>query len=130
MQLDDILANVADQDKGRELEIVEPFSGQPTGMKFTVVGPDSDTARRARIRLADELAEMADNDGRISAEHREKARRNCLAAHVIRWSNVTEDGKEVPFNTKNLLTLLRVQWVEIQVDAFAADRRNFVPEAR
>lgn len=129
MQLDDILANVRDQDKGRDCAIVDPFTGKPTGMVFTIVGPDSDTAHRARLRLADELAEMADIDGRVSGEHREKARRNCLAAHVIRWSGVAEDGKEVPFTTKNLLTLLKVQWVEQQADAFAADRRNFRPEA-
>ena len=124
MQLDDILANVRDQDKGRELELVEPFTGNPTGMKLVVVGPDSDTAHRARIRLADELAELADTDGIVSAENREKARRNCLAAHVIRW-DVNEEGQPVPFTTKNLLVLLRVQWIEAQVDAFAADRRNF-----
>ena len=124
MQLEDVLANVADQDKGRELELVSPFDGAPTGMKLWLVGPDSDTAHRARIKLADELAEAADADGRVSAEAREKARRNCLAAHVIRWE-VSEDGKPVPFNTKNLVTLLRVTWIEEQADAFAADRRNF-----
>lgn len=128
MQLEDILANVSDQDKGRELEIVDPFTGAPTGMVFIVVGPDSDTAHRARIRLSDELAEMADVDGRVSAEHREKARRNCLAAHVIRWSGVIEGGKEVPFGTRSLLILLKVSWIEQQVDAFASDRRNFRPE--
>jgi hypothetical protein len=42
---------------------------------------------------------------------------------------VVEDGKEVPFTTKNLLTLLKVQWIEMQVDAFAVDRRNFRPGA-
>lgn len=128
MQLDEIHANIADQDKGREMELVEPFTGTPTGMKLVVVGPDSDTAHRARIRLADELAEMADVDGRVSAENREKARRNSLAAHVLRW-NVEEGGSPVTFNTKNLLTLLKVSWIEQQVDAFAADRRNFRPEA-
>lgn len=128
MQLDDILANVADQDKGREMDLVDPFTSKPTGMKMTLVGPDSDTAHRARIRLSDELAEMADIDGRVSAEHREKARRNCLAAHVIGW-DVQEDGKPVAFNTKSLLVLLRVPWIEQQVDAFAGDRRNFGPVA-
>ena len=131
MQLEDVLNNVRDQERGRDLEIVDPFTGEPTGMVFTIVGPDSDTAHRARIALSDELAEMADADGRVSAENREKARRNCLAAHVIRWNvmegAVDDISKPVPFTTKNLLTLLKVQWIEQQVDAFAADRRNFRP---
>lgn len=129
MQLDDIMANVADQDRGRVLELVDPFDGKPTGMKLWIAGPDSDTAHRARIRLADELADMADADGRVSAEHREKARRNCLAAHVLCWDGVEDEGKPITFSTKALLILLRVQWIEQQVDAFAGDRRNFRPEA-
>lgn len=127
MQLESIFANVADQDKGRELELVDPFSGKPTGLKLWIVGPDSDTARRASLRLADELAEYADYQGRVSAEHREKARLNCLAAHVLRW-DVQEEGKPVPFSTANLLRILRVPWVQYQVDGFAADRANFKPE--
>jgi hypothetical protein len=128
MQLDEIFANVADQDKGRELELVDPFTAEGTGLKLWVAGPDSDVARRASLRLADELAEGADLNGRVSAENREKARLNCLAAHVLRW-DVQESDKDVPFNTANLLKLLRVQWVQFQVDAFAADRTNFKPTA-
>ncbi len=123
MTLDEILSNVADQDRGAMLELADPVSGVPTGIKLWIVGPDSDTAHRARIALADELAEMADIDGRVTGEQREKARLNCLARHVLRWE-IVEDGQPVPFNTKNLLRLLRVQWVEQQVDAFAADRRS------
>jgi len=121
MQLDEILNNVADQDRGREFELLDPVEGKPTGIKIWIVGPDSDTARRARLRLADELAEMADADGRVSAENREKARHRCLAAHVLRWE-ITEEGQPVPFHTANVLRLLRVHWVEQQIDAFAADR--------
>lgn len=121
MTLDDILANVADQDRGREFELADPVNGQPTGIKLWIVGPDSETAHRARLALADELAEMADANGRVTAEQREKARLNCLARHVLRW-DVKEEGKPVPFNTANLLRLLKVHWVQEQVDAFAADR--------
>lgn len=127
MQLNDVLGNVADQDKGRELELADPFTGELTGLKLWIVGPDSETAHRAQLKLADELAEMADTSGRVSAENREKARRNCLAAHVLRW-DVQEDSKSVAFSTANVLRRLRVSWVEQQVDAFAADRRNFAPE--
>lgn len=121
MTLEEILNNVADQDRGKEFELADPVTGRPTGIKLWIVGPDSETAHRARLALADELAEMADHDGRVSAEHREKARLNCLARHVQRWE-IEEDGKPVPFSTANVLRLLRVHWVQEQVDAFASDR--------
>ena len=127
MQLDDILHNATDQDKGSELELANPFTGEPTGLKLWIVGPDSLTAHRAQLELSDELAELADNEGRVSAEHRDKARLNALAKHVIRWE-VSEADKPVPFNTKNILTLIRVNWVQQQVDAFAGDRSNFKSE--
>lgn len=121
MTLDDILANVADQSKGRWFDLSDPVSGELTGIRFRVAGPDSEVQHRARLKLSDELAEMADVDGKITAEQREKARLNCLAACVLDWE-IEEEGKPVPFNQKNLLRLLRVHWVQEQVDAFAADR--------
>ena len=121
MTLDDILANAADQDKGAWFDLADPVTGRPTGIRLCVAGPDSETAHRARLALSDELAEMADAEGRVSAEQREKARLNCLARHVLRWE-ITEDGQPVPFNTKNVLRLLKVTWCQEQVDAFAADR--------
>lgn len=127
MNYAEIFENAEDQEKGRELELKDPFTGEPTGMKMTIVGPDSTTAHKADLAFADELAELADDDGRVSAENREKARLNALAHRIIRWE-VAEDGKPITFNTKNLLTLLRVRWIEEQVDAFAGDRRNFKPE--
>lgn len=125
MQLNDVLDNAADQNKGLNLDLVNPFTGEKTGMTFRIVGPDSATARRARLELADELAEVADTDGVVKAEDRERARLNCLAKLVIDWTVNEDDDKPVPFNTRNVLILLRVLWVHEQVDSFAGDRRNF-----
>ena len=121
MTLEEILANVADQDRGKEFELLDPVQGKPTGIKLWIVGPDSATAHRARLALSDELAELSDMSGMVTAENREKARLNCLARHVLRWE-IEEDGKPVPFSTANVLRLLKVHWVQEQVDAFAADR--------
>lgn len=121
MELNDILANVADQDRGKAFELLDPVDGRPTGIKLWIVGPDSKTAHAARLALSDELAEMADEEGRVTAEQRERARLNCLARHVQRWE-VMEEGHPVPFSTKNVIRLLRVHWVHEQVDVFAANR--------
>jgi hypothetical protein len=129
MQFDDILANIADQDRGKEIELADPVTGKPTGIKFRVAGPDSDVQRRARLALADELSEMAGPDGRVTAEQREKARINTLARCVLGWE-IEEDGKPIPFSQKACVRVLSAgTWIQQQVDAFAADRRNFAPEA-
>ena len=127
MQMNDIINNAADQDRGADLHLLSPFDGTDTGMVFTIVGPDSDTARRADLAFIDELAEVAEPDGRVSAEARHKARLNALARRIIRW-DVRQDGQPVKLTTKAALTLLNVGWVRDQVDAFAGDHRNFRPD--
>lgn len=128
MQLNDILSNAEDQEKGRWFDLVDPFTGQPTGIRFRIAGPDSETQNKARLKLADELTALADDDGRVSAEAREKARLNSLARCVLAWE-IEEDGKPVPFNHANLLRVLKAaSWVQAQIDAYASDRRFFAPE--
>jgi hypothetical protein len=128
MDLNDILGNIADQDRGREIELADPVTGAPTGIKFRVAGPDSDVQRRARLALADELAEMAGADGRVTAEQREKASVNMLARCVLGWE-IEEDGKPIPFSQKACIRVLSAGiWIRAQVDAFAGDRRPFKVE--
>lgn len=124
MDLSDILANIADQDKGRECELRDPVTGDLTGIKLWIVGPDSRLAHDARIALTDELTDRARSDGTVSGEDRERARLNSLARLVLRWE-ISEGGKSLTFNQKNLLRLLAVSWVEAQVDSFASNRAFF-----
>lgn len=126
MQLDDIAGNVADQERGRWFDLLEPVTGAPTGIRFRCAGPDSETQHKARLKLSDALAEMADPDGRVTAAQREKARIDALASCVLGWE-ITEDGQPLPFTHKNVVRVLSLAfWVQAQVDAFAADRRNFI----
>lgn len=123
MDLTEIAGAVEDQDRGAEFELADPVTGRPTGIRFRVAGPDSATQRRAELKLADELAEMAGPTGRVSAEHRETARINCLARCVLGWT-IEEAGAPVPFSHQNVVRVLRMaKWIEAQVDAFARERR-------
>lgn len=125
MQLDDILAFSADQERGAWFELADPVTGAPTGIRLKLAGPDSETQRKAQIALADELTEMAGADGQASAEARERARLNALARCVLDWE-VTENLLALPFSHANVLRLLRAgTWVQAQVDAFAGDRSRF-----
>lgn len=129
MQLNDILANAEDQDRGQWFDLLDPVTGEPTGLRLRLAGPDSATQARARLRMVDELAEAADDDGRVSAEAREKCRLNSLARCVLGWE-VSEDGQPLPFTHANILRLLRAAaWVHQQVDAMAGNRAAFM-EAR
>lgn len=127
MQIDEIEDNARDQERGVWCELADPWTGKLTGIRLRMAGPDSATAARAALALADELAEALDETGRIPAAVREAARLRALAAHVLEW-DAQEGGAPVPFNTRNVMRLLRAaKWVQAQVDGWAADRRLHAP---
>ena len=65
----------------------------------------------------------------LPAEQREKASINMLARCVLGWE-IEEDHKPIPFSQKACVRVLSAgTWIRAEVDAFAADRRNFLPEA-
>lgn len=123
--ISDIEAAAAEHDRGRWFDLRDPVTGRPVGIRLLVAGPDGRVQARARIALADELAEASDADGRVSGEARERARLNNLARCVLDWE-VFEDGVAVPFSHRNVVRLLRAAfWVQAQVDGFASDRLAF-----
>ncbi|MDB6179546.1 hypothetical protein PAF17_18915 [Paracoccus sp. Z330] len=125
MQLNDILAEAQDHDRGRDFDLLDPVTGKATGITLRIAGPDSATQARARLQMMDDLADMADGEGRVSATNREKARVNSLARCVLGW-DVKEDGEPVPFTHANVVRLLRAAtWVQAQIDSFASDRVAF-----
>lgn len=125
MQLDAIEANSADQDRGRWFDLMDPVTGEQTGIRLRLAGPDSATQGRARLAMVDELAEAADDEGKITAAQREKIRLKSLASCVLDWE-ISEDGEALPFKQANVLRLLRsARWVEEQVDAMAGNRAAF-----
>lgn len=127
MQLNEIFGNSEDQNRGAWFSLADPWTGKPTGIELRIVGPDSATQHEATLTLADELADAMDAEGKVSAADRDRARIRNLARCVKEWK-CEEDGKPVPFSFENVCRLLRAaRWVQIQVDAFASDRRNFAP---
>lgn len=125
MTLDAILSNLADQDKGRWLELVDPWEGKPIGVRLLIAGPDSQTQHKARVAMMDDLASGADPDGKVSFELREKARLACLARCVQNWDVAGDFGIDARFGHAAVLKLLAVAWIEQQIDSFAGDRAHF-----
>ncbi|MCA0257128.1 MAG: hypothetical protein LCH47_11100 [Proteobacteria bacterium] len=128
MTLEDINANLVDQDRGRWLDVLDPWEGKPIGLKLLMAGPDGDVQRKARIAMMDELSEASDAEGKVSFEQREKARINCLARAVVNFEVSEAFAAGLPFSHKAVLKLLGVAWIQAQADAFAGDRSNFKSE--
>lgn len=129
MNLSEISTFSEDQDKGRWLDLRNPYDGKPVGIRLLIAGPDSSVQARARIKLADELADMADDEGRVSAENKDTAILRNLARCVLGWE-ATEDGEPVPFSFDAVMRLLQAgRWVREEVDGFAASRRAFAKGA-
>ncbi|PZU23787.1 MAG: hypothetical protein DI589_05830 [Shinella sp.] len=129
MTLDDIQSNLADQDRGRWLTVVDPWEGNPVGLRLRIAGPDSQTQHRARIAMMDELADAADAEGKVSYELREKARVNCLARAVLDFEIAEAFAANLKFSHKAVVKLFGVAWIQAQADAFAGDRVFFRSEA-
>lgn len=124
MDLSDILNSAADQDRGSELELLNPATGEATGIKLRIAGPDSETQRRARLYMQDELIDAGSS---IDAAVREKIALRMLAACILGWE-IKQDGKDLPLTTRAAMQLLGVSWVREQVDSFAASRDQYLRE--
>lgn len=125
MNLSEVANFSEDQDRGRWLDLVDPYEGKPIGIRLLIAGPDSSVQARSRIKMMDERADMADDEGRISAENAETCRLRSLARCVLNWEAI-EGGLPVPFSFDAVLRLLKAgRFVEEQVDGFAGSRRAF-----
>ncbi|MBO9108692.1 hypothetical protein J5288_08250 [Agrobacterium sp. S2/73] len=125
MTLEEISANLVDQDRGRWLELADPWEGKPIGVRLLIAGPDSETQHKARVAMMDDMAAAADIDGKVSFQAREKARLSCLARCVLNWDVAADFGLDARFGHAAVLKLLAINWIEQQTDAFAGDRANF-----
>ncbi|SLN20048.1 hypothetical protein ROJ8625_00709 [Roseivivax jejudonensis] len=122
MDLTEIRSFSADQERGQWFDLLDPETGRATGIRLKIAGPDSETQNRARLALADELSDVADADGRVTAEARERARLNSLAKCVLDWE-VAEDGQPLACTHSNILRFLKAAyWVQVEIDAYASDR--------
>jgi hypothetical protein len=130
MQLNDILSGVEDQERGRWFPLLHPVTGEATAVALLVAGPDSRVQANAMVAMTDELAEMADLEGRVSGKDRAEVHRRFLARCVLDWK-ATEAGEPIPFKFDRMMRLLGVAWVKAQADAFAGNRAvYYFPEVK
>lgn len=117
-------------EQGYELTLSHPKTGEPTPMKITVLGADSDAYRE---KLRDFQRRRADrmNKGRrlsVTPEEIEAETLEMLVAVTTGWSGFTLDGAPLPFSGDNARTVYRrFSWIREQVDQAVGDRANFLP---
>ena len=117
----EILAQAEDQDRGKWFQLMHPVTGAAVGISVLVTGPDSRKAAEVAALMVDDLAEAADELGRVRGAARADIHRRALARRVLDWK-AEEEGKAVPFSHAALLRLMAVGWVQSQVDTFCAAR--------
>jgi hypothetical protein len=110
------------QENGLTVDIVNPVSGESTGAKIVVAGPDSRIARKARHRVASDML----SEGSITADRWEITKR-MIALCTISWEGIRWGGEDLECNVENVMKVLeRFPWIEAQIDAKATNRVNFV----
>lgn len=128
--------------EGFEIEILHPVSGEPVGIRVTLLGRDSDAFRvlqseQSKRRLNKVAKGGAFKIEGIPAADIDRDTVELLAACTKAWKQVdgeeqkdtlTIDGRELECNRANAILLYgRFAWIREQVDSGVSDRANFIP---
>lgn len=113
-------ALIDNQEKGIEIDLLDE-RGEPIGMKWGMVGPDSDRMRKAMQDVSSEFAKAAAEREKLGEDHPDEGDTRMiaiLAKAATHWApNPSIGGKNVPFseeNAKNFLTRYRIFFEQIQ----------------
>jgi hypothetical protein len=119
--LDDLIAY---QDRGAEMVAKHPVTGEAMpDIVLTIAGPDSDTARRARLTMQDELQAWRSAP---PAQDYDKLAIERLARCVVAW-RVKKAGADLPFTFSAVVKMFTdMTFLREQADRFAADRTPYL----
>ena len=112
------------QDAGRWVDILHPVTGEPTGIRFKIAGPDSRRQRDARYEVAARRA-----SGAVTASRLQAQAVAFMAACILDWK-VIENGEPIPFARHQVERVLNASpIIADQLDRALSDRVAFYPEA-
>ena len=113
-------------ERGAELELNSPATGEPLGVYLTLAGVDSKAWRRAASALAEKRARQRH---RVTADEVRTGTIEILARCTLAWRGVVVSGQELPCNVENARELYsRFPWICEPADAFCSDRGAFLGE--
>lgn len=122
------LGVVSAAEKGAEMPLLNPFTGEETGAVFTVLGYDAE-AVIAAARSFDKAEAKSTKTEPDDILRRRKAR--LAVAAVTGWSNFVFGGHEMPYSADKATEIFSqpdFAWIVDQVQRFGGDRGNFFPQ--
>ncbi len=109
-----------EHEKGREVAINNPSTGEPSDVVFIVRGPDSKTFRKAILASNRKNVELDDADNMT----------DLLVAVTVGWRGLKngngKDAKDVPFSEETARKIYdQSPDVSTQIMTFVSQRQNF-----
>lgn len=116
----------ASAERGATLDLRNPRTGMPTGVKLELHGADARSYRVALRRIRDTVAanperEPTDEDDSLILD---RARQAAAAVHG--WFGVKVEGSPIDYSQDNVVELfVRYPWAADQVLSYINNRGNF-----
>lgn len=115
-------------DKGAEIQLINPITGDLTECFIKVSGIDSSAFRASEIKgrrkiLDAKISDMSEDEVTLLQR---KIIAETLADSTMGWRGFSNKGKDLPFSKKRAIELyLNSPKIGEQVDQFIAKRANF-----
>lgn len=114
------------QDDGIDVDILHPKTGESLGMTIRVAGPDSERQKKARTAVNNDRL-LKSRNKRVTAPELEADQLKVVAASIISWSGVIENGKEVELTGETATDILtRYPFILDQINSVVGDRAGFI----
>lgn len=117
---------------GATLEVLHPISGEllldknKNVVTIYLLGSDSTQMRNAMSARAKKQMNSKKQAQITTIDEAEKTSAELIAAVVVSWSGIEENGTELACTPENVIHILtKYSWLRLQVDQFVSDRSNF-----
>ncbi len=130
------LANITVDLDARPLELRHPQTGEvlkgKDGKAWTVLlhGHDSEQYKRHARKFLNERMNAGKKNLKVEQVEREAVEQ--LVGLTAGWKNIVLNGEELEYSTDKAREIYadpRYSWLRDQVESFASDRANFLPQS-
>ena len=118
-------------ESGVWMEIENPSTGEPLGIKFKVLGMDSKAYRDHQRKTQDRNIKKGFRGlKQLKSETIENDKIELICACTVDWENVVYNGEVLDCTRENCRWLYKqYTWIFDQIDEFIGDRGNFLGES-
>lgn len=115
-----------------EVEIKHPVTQQPLGATIRLAGPEHPARRAIRFATQRRVREELQREGKVAALDPEEAANEgvkMIAASVLGWSGICDDGEPLAFTSDAAVALLtqpEMAWLVEQIAAVIGQDANFI----